>query len=363
MENTNEIIPTSVENKKNLFVYQAQFVHAIMSFCKMLKDQSDKMELDNKIQEGKLEAHKKLRTTCESIHNEYKSGGDIDSNVNQIAIIKKSFYVLKDNLKLVLEKNPQLFVVRNKEGKITTIIPGVNINLVYESFDDEQKTQVWGYIYILFVSSVKMVYANTSEARHKKEILDAIDTCQNDLLTNCSSLLFRNVFMGLGTDNSGVDLESLMSKDINIPGTEASTGLLSSLGVDKLMNVEKLSDEIKNFSDTDMKDTVDALGELLGNDSDIKDVCTTMVKTVVDDVKSNGIESIFDIAQRISGKIGTMIPQDKMAKTAMKMGDLMQNNSDKLKDIKDDQGNPIGDQFLKQFSSALNMAKQMADKK
>lgn len=350
------------QDKKTLFICQSQFVYGVLSFCKLLKEQSEKMESDMKIPEGKLEAHKKLRVTCETLQTEYKKGGDGDSNYDQIAVIKKSFYVLKDNFKMVLDKDPSLFVVRNKEGKITTIIPGVNINLVYDSFTDEEKKQVWGFIYILFTSSVKMVYLNTPEARHKKEILDAVDSCQNDLLINAPTLLFRNVFMGLGTDNSGIDMDSLMSKDIVIPGTEASAGLLGSLGVDKLMNLDKLSDEIKNFSDEDMKDTVNALGELLGGDSEIKDVCATMVKTVVDDIKTNGIESMFDIAQRISGKIGSVIPQDKMAKTAMKMGDLMQNNSDKIKDIKDDNGNPIGEQFMKQFTAAMGMAKQFADK-
>ena len=350
------------QDKKTLFIYQSQFVYAVLSICKLLKEQSEKMEADMKIPEGKLEAHKKLRVTCDTIQTEYKKGGDDNSNYDQIAVIKKSFYVLKDNYKMVLDKDPALFVVRNKEGKITTIIPGVNINLVYESYTDEEKKQVWGFIFILFISSIKMVYLNTSEERHKKEILEAINYCQNDLVTNCPTLLFRNVFMGLGTDNSGVDMDSLMSKDIVIPGTEASTGLLGSLGVDKLMNLDKLSDEIKNFSDEDMKDTVNALGELLGGDTEIKDVCATMVKTVVDDIKTNGIESMFDIAQRISGKIGNVIPQDKMAKTAMKMGDLMQNNSDKIKDIKDDNGNPIGEQFMKQFTAAMGMAKQFADK-
>jgi len=359
---TNTTNTSSNENKKTLFVYQSQFVYAVMSFCKLLKEQSDKMEQEMKMPEGKLEAHKKLRVTCDTLQIEYKKGGGDESNVDQIAVIKKSFYVLKDNLKLVLDKDPSLFIVRNKEGKITTIIPGVNINLVYDSFTDEEKKQVWGFVYILFTSSVKMVYLNTPESKHKKEILDAVDNCQSDLMINAPTLLFRNVFMGLGTDNSGIDMDALMSKDIIIPGTEASSGLLGQLGVDKLMNLDKLSDEIKNFSDEDMKDTVNALGDLLGGDSEIKDVCATMVKTVVDDIKLNGIESMFDIAQRISGKIGSVIPQEKMAKTAMKMGDLMQNNSDKIKDIKDDNGNPIGEQFMKQFTTAMGMAKQFADK-
>jgi hypothetical protein len=349
--------------KKELFIFQSQFVYGVMSFCKLLKEQSEKMEASGKIPEGKLEAHKKLRVTCDTLQTEYKNGGsDEDSGVDQIGVIKKSFYVLKDNLKMILEKDQSLFVVRNNLGKITTIIPGVNINLVYDSFSDEEKKQVWGYIYILFTSAVKMVYLNTPEARHKKEILDAVESCHNDLVTNSPTLLFRNVFMGLGTDNSGVDMDSLMSKDIVIPGTEASAGLLGSLGVDKLMNLDKLADEIKNFSEDDMNDTVNALGDLLGGDSEIKDVCATMVKTVVDDIKINGVESMFDIAQRISSKIGSVIPQDKMAKTAMKMGDLMQNNSDKIKDIKDDNGNAIGEQFMKQFTAAMGMAKQYADK-
>jgi hypothetical protein len=52
-----------------------------------------------------------------------------------------------------------------------------------------------------------------------------------------------------------------------------------------------------------------------------------------------------------------------MAKTAHKMSDLMENNKDKLKDLKDDNGNPIGENLLKQFQNTFNMAKMFGEKK
>ena len=55
---------------------------------------------------------------------------------------------------------------------------------------------------------------------------------------------------------------------------------------------------------------------MLGNDSDIKDVCSTMVKSVLDDIKTNGIENMFTIAERVSSKIGDKLDPEKMAKTA-----------------------------------------------
>ena len=63
-----------------------------MSFCKVLKEQSEKLESEMNIPEGKLEAHKKLRVTCDSLQTEYKNGGDVDSGIDQIAVIKKAFY-------------------------------------------------------------------------------------------------------------------------------------------------------------------------------------------------------------------------------------------------------------------------------
>ena len=355
-----EIVAVEDSNKRLLFLNQTYFVYSVMTIVKLIQSTSVSALENKKVPDNKIAAHQKLATTCNDIINEYQSSSALDdSSVDHIKIIKKAFYVLKDNLELIKNKDPTLFTVRNQEGKITTIIPGLNINLVYEYLTDEDKNNLWNHIYTLFVSTVNMVYANTSSNRHKQSVLDMVDYCKKETAKSTNPML--NVFMGLGTDSSSIDMESLMDKDIVIPGTEAQGGLLNSLGVDKLMKLNELSDEIKNFTDNDVNETIDTLGSLLGNDNDVKDVCSTMVKTVISDLKTNGLENIFDVAKRVSSQLSGLISHDKMAKTAGKMTDLMNNNSDKFKDLKDDNGNPIGEQFFSQFKQTMDMAKKFTN--
>ena len=349
------------ENNKLLFVNQSYFVYSVMTLVKLLKEVAETLVQDNKVPENKVEVHKKFRQTCDDIIAEYQSSSGLDdSTVDHVKIIKKVFYVLKDNTELIKTKDSKLFTVKNNENKITTIIPGLNINLIYQYLSEEQSSEVWTHIYTMFVSSVTMVYANTSQSRHKKHVLETVDFCKKELAKSSNPMI--NVFMGLGSSGANLDLESLMNKDILIPGTEANTGLLGSLGVDKLMNLDSLSDEIKNFTENDVNETIDTLGGLLGNDSDVKDVCSTMVKTVISDLKTNGIENIFDVAKRVSSQLSGLIDPNKMAKTANKMTDLMANNSDKLKDLKDDNGNPIGEQLFSQFKATMDMANKLNKK-
>ena len=368
MEKSNSVNVDTVVNKEDnknkvLFIMQGYFLYSVKSLVTTIKTTSETMANSNKLQQGKEEAHRKLRTTCDDILNEFKTSMD-DSGVDHVKIIKKVFYVLKDNMSLLANKDAKIFTIRNEEGKITSIIPGINLNLVYELMDDGEKKKIWFYLYALFVSSVNLVYSNTPENKHKKSVLEMVDKLRKEMVATSKELgtefMAFNVFMGVSeTDTSDINMDSLMAKDINIPGTEANAGFLGNLGLGNLMNLNSLSDEIKKFTDNDVNDTVDTLGELLGNDSDVKDVCSTMVKTVIDDLKMNGIENIFDIAQRVTSKLGGVISPEKMAKTAYKMGDLMENNKDKLKDLKDENGNPIGENLFKQFQSTFSMAKNM----
>jgi len=180
----------------------------------------------------------------------------------------------------------------------------------------------------------------------------------NSFEKNALKKLQVNYFMGLNTSSENiVNMDQLMSSDIIIPGTEANSGILGSLGIDKLMDVNELSNEIKNYTDDDINDTVNTLTSMLGNDSDIKDVCSTMVKSVLEDIKINGIENMMTIAERVSSKLGDKIDPRKMEKTAMGVNDLIENNSAELNNLKDSNGNPIGGDFLSTFQNSMNMAK------
>ena len=331
---------------KMIYIYQNLFVSSVINIVNLMKSVS--IENDNKISEDKKMSHNKLRQTCDDISNQYKST-DKNTDVDQVRIIKKAFKILSVNYKMVKEKNVSLFCVRNEEGKISTIIPGLNINLCIPLLSEEQNVQLWENIDALFVTSVKMVYLMTDKNRHDNNILELCSELEQKAL-----LKFNNFFMGLNTDSKNeINMDQLMSNDIVIPGTEANSGLLGKLGVDKLMDPSALASEIKKFNDDDVNETINTLTNMLGNDSDIKDVCTTMVKSVLADIQQNGLENMFSIAERVSGQLNDKIDPDKMAKTASGMNDLINNNKDKL----DDKGNPMNTDILKNFQSTLNMAK------
>jgi len=339
------------QTNKMIYIYQNLFVSSVLSIVDSVK----KISLDNKdnVPSEKKNSHENLRKTCEDIINQYKNQ---TSDVDQVKIIKKVFKVLTQYKDLVKDHDYSLFTVRTPEGKIMTLIPGLNVNLIVPFLNDEQKAELWENVESMFVTSVKMVYLMTDESRHSKDILELVADFEKRIVKKFQN----NFFMGLNAKEGGenaVSMDQLMSNDIVIPGTEAKSGILGNLGVDKLMDVNNLTNEIKKFDENDINDTISTLTSMLGNDNDIKDVCSTMVKSVLDDIKTNGIENMFSIAERVSSKIGNKIDPEKMAKTASGMNNLIKNNGDKLKEMKDENGNPIGEDFLKQFEGTFNMAK------
>jgi len=348
------------KTNKMIYIYQNLFVSSVITIVNLLKSVSEKNK--DKIPADKKPSFDKMLKTCDDILNQYKNteeNKEKNNDVDQVRVIKKAFKVLKDNYVLIKNHSVELFTVRTPEGKIMTIIPGLNINLVLPFLEDSESTELWDSIESMFVTSVKMVYMMTDSSRHNKDVSDLVAELEQKSLKK-----LNNFFMGLNINNpeGNLSMEQLMNNDIVIPGTEANSGLLGKIGVDKLMDVDNLANEIKKFDDNDINETISTLTSLLGNDNDIKDVCSTMVKSVLEDIKTNGIENMFSIAERVSGKLNDKIDPSKMAKTAHGMNDLIKNNSDKFKDLKDDKGNPIGSDFLKQFQSTLNMANMFKKK-
>ena len=336
------------QTNKMIFIYQNLFVSCVLYIVDSMKKIS--IENDEKILPEKKASHEAMRKTCDDIVNQYKNQ---TSDMDQVKVIKKVFKVLTQHKDLLKERNQNLFTVRTPEGKIMTIIPGLNINLNVSLMTESQLNELWENVETMFVTSVKMVYLMTDSSRHSKDVLELV----SNLEQNAMKKLQNNFFMGLNASGENlVSMDQLMSSDVVIPGTEANAGILGSLGIDKLMDTNNLANEIKKFDDKDITETINTLTSMLGNDSDIKDVCSTMVKSVLEDIKTNGIENMFTIAERVSNKIGDKIDPEKMAKTANGMNDLIKNNSEQLNNLKDDKGNPLGGDIMKQFQNTLNMA-------
>jgi hypothetical protein len=94
-------------------------------------------------------------------------------DINKAKIIKKVYKILKEHLtkligvEVIEEQNNKsvskwqsdilLFKLRNDKKQAVTIIPGLNIDLIIKKLNEFELETLWYHIYVLFVSSVKII--------------------------------------------------------------------------------------------------------------------------------------------------------------------------------------------------------------
>lgn len=337
-----------------LVMNQRFFVSAIMSLLKLCKTKSESL---SNLNETQIKSHTKFRETCDIIMNEYtnKDGSDVD----QGRIIKKVFTTLKESIEELKTKNKQLFTKKNKENKITTIIPGLNLGLIVDLFDEDELKTLWQYVYMMFITSVKMIYT-INQTKKNTEIWNVMLELEKDLAQ--SGILVGgkvfNPYVGLGAEGENMGVDELMkSAELIKDNNGNSTNILSSLGVDKLLDSEKLGEQLKNISQSDIDEATKNIAQLLGasDDNDINDVCSTLVNDIVADLKENGIQGMFQVAERVSSKVSNKIDMNKMKKAATKMSTMLTDNNDKLKNMKDENGNLVGEEIMKKLNLPYNL--------
>ncbi len=337
-----------METDLELINRQTYFVSAVVSLIRMVKEKSQTIELT--LTPVQQKAHLKFRETCDNILAEYTTD---NTGVDQGRIIKKVFKTLKNNVENLKAKDVALFTKRNSDGKIMTIIPGLNLGLIVPYFSEEERTTLWQYIYMMYVSSLRMIFM-VNETRKKPELMETLTEFEKDLgksgMLVCGKVF--NPYIGLGADSMSID-EMMKSAD-GIKKTDSGIsagGLLGTLGIDKLMDGAKLAEQLKNITQAEIDEATKNITELLGatGDSDVKEVCSTLVNNIVADLKENGLESFSTVADRVAEKIGDKFDVDKMKKTALKMGNMMNDGENRFKNLKDEDGNPIGEDILKRL--------------
>ena len=161
------------------------------------------------------------------------------------------------------------------------------------------------------------------------------------------------------------NIEKLNNVDNNT-SPDAMKSMLSTIGFDPAggINFSSLNEQLNNISQDEIDQATSFFTDnLLGsNDTDVSDVCKTLIGGIVDDLKENKVSSLFDMfdtAKSVSNKIASKIDENKMKKTAEQVNNLLNsNNEDKLKALKDEKGNPIGENLLNVFKSMMKNVKK-----
>jgi len=257
-----------------------------------------------------------------------------------------------------------------KKGETVTIIPGLDLGLVVKSLNEDELKILWGHFYMMYISSVNMIAEINNHKKEGKiwEILPKLrdKVIKSGLIIGKDKKSF-NPFIGLyQMQETGEYDVNKMFTNVEELKTGQSAGMtmediFKMTGVDKLVDVGQLNDQLKNCKQEDIDDATENITKLLGaeKDGDVKDVCHTLVTEIVSDLKTNGLTSMFDTAKSVSQRVGKTMDKNKMRKTANQLNEFMSHGEEKLKGLKNEKGENIGSKIFDSLKIPLQLAQSM----
>lgn len=258
-------------------------------------------------------------------------------------IIKKVFTVISKNINIFKKKDQALFSIKEfKEGREvkTTIIPGIDLEEAYRNFDIETQKLLWKYLKTLYYSSIKMIYAVNGTV--DDEILKICESIQKSISesdiynefyeNNPDSKLYKkdtsfNPYVGIG-DNSngtfGVDELTSGPQSLSEQSGPGIGSVVSLLGIDKMFNLDQLTDQLKNIDQKEIDEASENIKKLLGGNLD--EGTSEMINMMLHDITSelrkdnlsngnNPVNNILKVAEKVAGNMVHKIDPKKIDMT------------------------------------------------
>lgn len=352
----------STDNRETLTQIQ-RFTVSSISLLNLLQtacNAQDKTKLDAREQRS-------IQRFMDSSQKFIDNMKDSEVNFDYTRFIKKAFSTLRteEHCTYIREKNAAIFDIRDTENKIVTILPGIDIKVGYRYLGEPESINFWQYMY-LFVSSVFNLIKSSNEEKFTKHphLSETLTSLEEEMAK--TGIMFNNQifnpFIGVGNDRTDYSVNDMFTGG-PLPNKQNVTidSVLSMLGVDKMFDEKKLNEELKNIGEDQINEATDRIVSMLGasNNQEVKEVCNVLIKDIVQNFKENGIGNVSDTLKRVAENAKKNIEINKMKKTAESMKFFMANSQEKMKDMKDSNGNPVGQQILNSMSVPMSMMNLM----
>lgn len=281
--------------------YHSNFIAGLVSLLESSEKQSSEL-----IKIGFAELTE-LNTNSSRMLNLIRSSG-----VDEGKLIKKIYTELSENIKFLRTNDIKLFMIQGKSGSRRLIIPGVDIYLIYQKSDDIYRENLWRDLKMIFVSVVRMIHL-TNGLEINKEVQEILSEFENELVIKGVKIGDKefNPFVGVGGDAGNISTDDLFNNVKYDPNMKIED-MAKLMGVDKMMNMDELSEQLKNISPDDIEKASDNIKGLLGmqNNDDASQVITMMLSDITKELKSNdlgGINGIFGIAEKVAKRLTPVI--------------------------------------------------------
>ncbi|VBB18295.1 hypothetical protein YASMINEVIRUS_758 [Yasminevirus sp. GU-2018] len=354
----------SADNRETIIQIQ-RFTASSISMLNLLRTACLRMndaELSERVVKGKA----RFMTSSQSFIDQLK---DPETDFDYTRFIRKAFGTLKTttHCEMLVNRDGKLFEARDEDGKIMTILPGLDLKVGYNFLDEKETVVFWQYMFLFSSAVFRLIKASNESAFEKKyvHVANAMTSMEAEIAK--TGIMFNNQifnpFIGVGDDKTGYSVNEMFTggelpKQQNV----SIESVLSMLGVDKMFDEQKLQDELKNFNEQHATEATDRIVGLLGasNNPEVREVCNVLIKDIVSNFKQNGINNVGDTLMKVAENAKKTIDAKKMQQTAESMKYFMANSQETMKDMKDANGNPIGQQLMNSMAVPLSMMNLMS---
>lgn len=246
-------------------------------------------------------------------------------------MIQKVYTVVGANIDNLRKKDPIIFNLISNNKKIT-IIPGIDLGYYFKltTTTEDNKEEIWRYMYALFYSSVKLLVLTNHEVSPEATKFITEQVMNIDPF---EGLLGGEITVAGITD----DLNSMPKQDM--------MQMMMSSVIGKL-NIGDLSEQLGNISSDKLNDATGHIMKLLtGGDTDphMENTLKVMMNEVQKEFNAtnfknnkNPIDSIMNIAEKIANNMKTSIDPN-----TINVEKLLSNTTNMAQNLKDEHGNPI----------------------
>ena len=369
--------------KKDIVLIQ-QFTASCVALLNLLKSYAEKELQDLATQEEGTETIKnmtKYKVICAAIDKYMKSLSDDAFNYKDV--LRKIYEVFKiEEATIYLKEcNPKLFTIENEDKKIISILPSINFRIVYPLLYEEDRNLFWQYLNLMVLSTLNIFYLynpkNLDARPYIMEMIKDLGKKLEESGVKIDQKIF-NPYLGLGRDSTPggysldemltvaemIDKESGPGSGIGLENMISLDGVLKTLGITNLIDLDEIEQKIASLNESDLEYATDKIASLLGNDNpNTREICGKLVKNIVSEMKANGIKNMDTVLKSVMEKSTAEIGIENLADTVDRVHDLMTDGQERLKDLTDEAGNPVGEHVLKTMAPLMSIAKKFKKKK
>ena len=355
----------SNQDNKELVVQIQRFTASSIGMLNLLRNVcNSRLTNDSEISQKEKNLTTKFLTSSQKFITDIKQNTD---DFNSTRFVKKAYTALRtvDGCNYLKAKDAKLFSMRDDNKRIVTVISGIDLRIGYRLLNEQQLEQFWQYIYLFSSSVYNMIkQANIIKFNNQIHVNETLQYIESELTK--TGVIFNNMifnpFIGVGESKEQYSVNEMFTgKELPKEHKMSIDNVLNMLGVDKMLDEHKLDEQLKDIGQEQVNEATEKIASLLGaeNNTEIKEVCETLIQDIVVNLRENGIGNIGETLQKVAQNARGKIDISKMQKTAESMKNFMANSQERVKELKDENGNPIGEELLNNLSMPMNMLNSM----